>query len=177
MTSWTNALPQHLSTVQQAWLSDTASMTNRARSLAKQDFQLTLIEQHWRLATAKEAELLAIPVEGELFARAITLGTKATPWLVGYSLFPKSLLEEHLNSLTKLEEKPLGDLLFNQLEAKRGPLSYCRPTQGDVLYDYATPFVDKPTDLLARRSNFSLEQKQITVHEVFLPALWEALKP
>lgn len=176
MTIWVTTPPLNATESQQNWLSNTDSLTNRVRAVAKQNFKLTVIQQGWRAATPAETQLLNTPRNEKLFARTITMGANNTPWLIGYSLFPQSLLKQHLDSLTNLEQTPLGDLLFNQLSAQRERLNYCELTQIDELYQLAKPFLSTPTSLLARRSNFLLGEQQLAVHEIFLPALWQALE-
>ncbi len=177
MTMWSKTLPEKLSNQQKAWLSDTSSMSNRVRSLAKEGFKLQIIKQGWRNAVPAESSWLQLNKTDELlFVRTVTLGNQDTPWLVGHSLFPKPLLNRHVGSFTNLEETPLGDLLFNKLMAQRGPLDYCLLTSEDELYQITKPFLQQETPtLLARRSQFMIGEDRLAVHEAFLPELWQQL--
>lgn len=107
---------------------------------------------------------IALPIDGfdnhsgpcGYFSRKVLLMHGDTPWVAAHTLVPETSLRHGLRQLTKLEEKPLGELLFSSPGVVKDHQQACQTENG-----------------WGRRARYLLKQQPLLVSEFFLPALVE----
>lgn len=135
------------------WVTLPGSLTQALRDRSDA-FSVQVLEQHYVSVS------LAIPgfenPDGaeRCFSRKVLLMHNATPWVAAHTLVPEKSLQNGLDALTQLENKPLGELLFSTQGVRKDHLQACQ-----------TPFG------WGRRARYVLQQQPLLVSEFFLPAL------
>jgi chorismate--pyruvate lyase len=149
--------PQALS----PWLLERGSMTKLLRQACGVTFRLELIAQQWGQATSDECHFLKISPRARVLIREVRLCAGGEPWIYGRSLIPSSSFLGRARSLRNLlDDRPLGEILFNPPCAIRGPLQVAK-----ILPEACARY------LWSRRSVFHWCGAPLLVAETFLPAL------
>lgn len=135
------------------WLNLPGSLTQALKARSAH-FNVEVVEQtHLYLSSPLEG----FEHQGELqrfFSRKVLLKDGHTPWVAAHTLVPESSLQNGLNQLTKLANKPLGELLFASQGVIKDRLQVCETANG-----------------WGRRARFLLQQQPLMVSEYFLPEL------
>lgn len=153
------------------WLIDTGSLTAKLRS-ACTEFSVHLISQTQRVATSREAGLLALEENDQLIDREVQLYCGTTPVVYARSLIPVKALHDRFEGLDSMGEKPLGEKIFSDPQLDRSPIEWGRLTSNHVLFDHAMENVGAVPDyIFGRRSLFHGAEKPILISEFFLPAI------
>ena len=92
--------------------------------------------------------------ETEYFSRKVALKNHQTPWVMAHTLIPQSSLQQGLQELTRLQSRPLGELLFADPQVKKD-------NNQITLFD----------NIWGRRSRYWLQGLPLMVTEYFLPEL------
>lgn len=150
------------------WLLDTSSLTERLQSQCT-SFHLTLIGQRQAQITLEEFQRVSTPEQElnleEWQVREVILWGDNKPWVFARSIIPQRLCE---SDFVNLNNRPLGQLIFNDKRFKRMPFELTNMCQSkDFL---AQLHIHSETKLWGRRSAFTFEDLQMTVSEVFLPS-------
>jgi chorismate--pyruvate lyase len=150
------------------WLLDTSSLTERLQSQCT-SFHLTLIGQRQAQITLEEFQRVSTSEQElnleEWQVREVILWGDNQPWVFARSIIPQRLCE---SDFVNLNNKPLGQLIFNDKRFKRMPFELTNMCQSkDFL---AQLHIHSETKLWGRRSAFTFEDLQMTVSEVFLPS-------
>ncbi len=129
------------------------SLTARVKALAGQSFQLQVREQCWRELEADSLRAQFGPVaHGHKFwSRKIAMGIEDSDWILAHTLLPAHGAEGPLAAVFSLNNKPLGEYLFQQPNLLRANFQLCRSASGHW----------------GRRSLFFLHDKPIMVAEFF----------
>jgi chorismate--pyruvate lyase len=88
------------------------------------------------------------------FSRKVLLMNGHEPWVAAHTLIPKSSLENGLHALSRLKNRPLGELLFSDKRVSKDSEEACRTESG-----------------WGRRARYLLEGQPLLVSEFFLPGL------
>lgn len=141
------------------WISNPGSLTKRLKEKSKGNFKVELIDEQWLSNLPRDLRVLFGPVEENhrFWSRKVVLSGSGEPWIQAHTLLPEHSLESPLREVMELNEKPLGEYLFNHPELIR--------TEMDV--------TAVGSDTWARRSLFYLFNKPVLVAEFFLPSLLE----
>ena len=91
-----------------------------------------------------------------MWSRKVLLRCGNTPWVAAHSLIPVSSMEGPLKRLRSLDDRPLGEFLFQDPFLERQQLEVTRCGQ-----------------IWGRRSLFYSHHRPLLVAEFFLPALLE----
>jgi len=166
---WLTHPPEEVSAPLKAWLTHSHSLTQRLKS-ACDEFGVRILKEAWGSASTEEYTLLGSNSNERIQTREVHLCCNGTPWVYSKTLFPESALNDKKTKLLNLGEKPLGEVLFANPNTKRGPIGFKRLHKEDTLYQNALKNIDSNPDVLwARRSVFTIENKNLLVYEVFLP--------
>ena len=147
------------------WLLSTGSLTERLQSHCRQ-FTVSVIGQG-------EAELLddeKLQLNGreqEWIIREVILSGDDVPWVFARSVLPKSELDGSLSRFAKLGNKPLGQVIFNDIQFERLPIQITQLEATNPLLKHLSIASDSP--LFGRRSLFRYRQSRLLVAEIFLP--------
>lgn len=153
-----------------SWLLDRGSLTARLRGQAGDSFRVTVLRQGWAKPRLDEAEVLAIPLHQRALIREVILWGQEQPWVYARSVIPLAVLQGSLGFLRKLDNRPLGQLLFNNPQIRRGPIDIAR---WSTHWLPSTLQTASTTPLWARRSVFHYRDSGILVAELFLPNIQE----
>lgn len=149
------------------WLSDTGSLTQRLLDASDGKLSVQIIRQS--LDTPGLSERLALglaPRRLALIREVILLGD-GVPWVYARSVLPLTTLTGPLRKLRRLDNRPLGALLFQSPGMTREPVEVACHTSANAKLPAALGHVDTP--LWGRRSVFRLNRKPLLVSEIFLP--------
>lgn len=155
------------------WLINNGSLTQRLR-LRYVDFEVKLVLLAYAKPLLDEVAPLKIPTYKNVLTREVLLMGNQRPVVFAHSVLPRESLRGRWLGLSRLGNKPLGASLFANPRVRRTALSYKKLSQHHCLYQHATQYLtQKPANLWARRSVFSLDRAYMMVTEVFLPALFK----
>lgn len=158
------------------WLLDDGSLTGRLIDLDQGEFSVVRLYQGWQVPLPSERRLLGIPCRQQAIVREVTLRLGTEPVVFARSVLPISSLTGGLAHLRRLQNKPLGAILFSHAGMHRSPFELAR-IKGNSSYLPAQLQQSAPT--WGRRSRFEIDGKGIMVSEVFLENFkpWPAILP
>ena len=133
------------------WLLDGQSLTAKLRDKYK-DFKVNVISQEQDNPYDCELKLLEATSNQTFIVREVELIGSQIPVVIARSLIP---LTQDTNEILKIGAKPLGEILFNDPEIKRGHLE-----------------VGSFNESWARRSTFRIGKTKLLVSEIFLESLY-----
>lgn len=168
MTKWLNPEQVKLSAQALNWLLDASSLTARLKANCQQ-FKLEVLGQ--RVELCSEAESCAdIHTGTEVLVREVLLYCDDKPHIFARSLLPLSSLTGEEAKLAHLGTKPLGHVIFSSPSLKRQYIQLAEFDLGSNLGQLCRQLqLTQTQKLWGRRSLFTIENKPLTVAEVFLP--------
>ena len=140
-------IPAHVS----IWLLDNKSLTYKLKEKYK-DFKVNVISQKQNNPYECELELLGSSKKQTIIVREVELLGHQQPVVNARSLIP---LTEDTRDILTIGSRPLGEILFDDPEIKRGHLE-----------------VGSFKDSWARRSTFTIGKTNLLVTEIFLESLY-----
>ncbi len=149
------------------WLLDRGSLTQRLVAASAGQFRVRILAQGIAKPRRTEARTLGIPHPQLAVVREVILYGSDQPWVYARSVLPLSSLTGRLARLRKLDERPLGALLFADPSMRRGKLELARVQPAKVALPQELGIFDSP--LWGRRSVFYIADKPLLVSEIFLP--------
>ena len=159
-------LPEQIPQLWRDWLLDSGSLTQRLKLECKNSFKVQVIKHECEMPSDSEQNFLGQPaIEANI--REVLLICDGKPRVFARSVLPLSSLEGPNKELLKLGERPLGEFLFTHPAMKRGPFEIAELPASqfnihlDEHYNSETAW--------GRRSLFYLNNKPISVCEIFLP--------
>lgn len=154
------------------WLMDQGSLTARLQAHSDGQFAVTLLRQGWGPARTSELRLLDCRPGEKILVREVILCGRGQPWVFARSLVPYTSLTGRLKALRKLDNRPLGALLFQDPGMTRDPLALASI---EPKHQYVDAGYQPDQPLWGRRSLFYLDGQPLMVSEVFLPAFLATL--
>jgi chorismate--pyruvate lyase len=137
-------------------LCDPTSLTARLKQLSGGGFAVDVLQEGW--IRLKHPALLSafgpVAPEHRFWSRHVILKGRGEPWVMAHSLLPEHAASSPLREVMDLQNKPLGEFLFQHPELLRMNLELVK-TAGNNW---------------GRRSLFSLYNKPIMVAEFFMQA-------
>ncbi len=119
-----------------------------------------------------EARALGLHRRGYVWVREVHLLCDDRPRVFARTLIPPTTLQGRARRLTRLGSRPLGEVLFTDPEAVRGPVEIARIRAGERLHRRAFGGAGEPAEAIwGRRSVFHLLGRPLLVCEIFLPGL------
>lgn len=149
-----------------SWLLDTGSLTKRLIKTSNGHFSVTVLQQQWQSPRPSEIALLSMAHRERAIIREVILSCYGQPWVFARSVIPASSLRGSLRRLRKLDNRPLGALLFNDPSMYRHPFQLASITANSPQIPHS---LHNEGTLWGRRSRFELAGKPIMVSEIFLP--------
>lgn len=148
------------------WLFDQGSLTARLLARSGGDFRVQVLAQRWAQPTTAERRALGLPQRQHARIREVLLRGRGEPWVYARSVLPLALLRGRYRFLARLDERPLGALLFRDRAAvRRGPFTVAMapvpPPAGDGELAGVQAW--------QRQSVFLLSGQPLLVAEMFLP--------
>ncbi|MFT7299911.1 MAG: chorismate--pyruvate lyase [Porticoccus sp.] len=150
-----------------SWLLDRGSLTERLIDASHDQFRVQVINQRMELPLLSECHALGIPSRQHALVREVILYGCDEPWVYARSIIPVKTLTGRLRSFRKLDNRPLGTLLFNDVSMQRGQIELACSSTNDLLLPALSGYLQGT--VWGRRSVFFLDQKPLLVSEMFLP--------
>ena len=150
-----------------SWLLDRGSLTERLVQLSHGQFHVQIIQQRMGRPRLSEQRLLGMPSRQQALIREVILLGNNQPWVYARSVIPQQTLSGRLRSLKKLDNRPLGALLFSDPGMTRGAIQVARQDTREI--PLPKPLHDLKAIIPGRRSLFWLDGKPLLVCEMFLP--------
>ena len=117
-----------------------------------------------------DANQLEIGKNQTAFVREVLLNVSGQTLVFARTTVPTRSMNA-LDALTKLGNKPLGEVIFSYPDLERLYLHVARIPRGS-LSDYLTPLLGEENFLWARRNTYKIEGQVFLVSEFFLPLLF-----
>jgi chorismate lyase len=167
LDAWRSAPPAHPHRLR-AWLTDRGSLTSRIVAHFSR-FNLVRLEQHLQRPTRDERRELGLRSHELAVVREVILRDGETPLIFAHSVAARRDLRGAWRGLSRLGQRPLAEMLFNDPNVTRLPMEYKKIDARHALYRRAKQVVmiDAHT-LWARRSVFWKRGRPLLVTEVFL---------
>jgi chorismate--pyruvate lyase len=149
------------------WLLDKGSLTERLQSHSS-DFRLQLLGQRPGQISLEESQQLGLLTKDchqqQWQIREVLLWGDNQPWVFARSIIPQALCDK---DFLDLNDKPLGQLIFNDRRFKRLPFQVTH--MSDSLNFLAQLNIEERQDIGGRRSTFGFKDLTMLISEVFLP--------
>lgn len=166
MSSWRDSA-RTLPRARRELLLDRGSLTARLLRASGGDFHVELLRQDWRRPQADEARLLGINPRATAMVREVALHCCGQPWVYARSVIPASSLRGRLRQLRHLQNRSLGQLLFNDPSMRRQPFELTT-LRADSAHLPAA--LRAGGHLWGRRCRFEIGGQPLLVSEFFLAA-------
>ena len=151
------------------WLLDSGSLTQRLQQASDGQLSVQVLSQSLQIPRFSERQALALAPRRLALIREVLLLGRGVPWVYARSVIPLQTLTGRLRKLRRLDNKPLGALLFSDPTMTREPLEWsCIPANSSRPLIPQLPPLHQP--LWGRRSVFKLSAKPLLVCEIFLPS-------
>ena len=132
-------------------------------------FHIELINESWIMPMSYEKKVLSLRDNEIAFVRESYLNCNNKKLVYARTVIPKQTLKKKNQNLTKLGQKPLGEILFSNDNIYRANIKYARIPKSNELHNRAKGNLDISSDLYSRQSIFYIKNKPLLVFEVFLP--------
>lgn len=151
-----------------SFIAESGSLTERLKAKAGADFHVQLLRQGHFALDEEDMGLLDAKPEEAGFVRQVYLCGR------GPLVYARSLAVGAAERwLRELGEQPLGERVFAEADARRGPIQVAELNPHDHLYKEAVAGLPGHPEgpLWARRSLINVGGAGILIYECFLPAL------
>lgn len=152
------------------WLLSDASLTRMLQCRCPGRFDVEVLAQRMERPMLSESRALGRPPREVALVRQVHLLCDGTPWVFARTVIPLPSLQDGLQRLGRLGNKPLGAVLFADPATRRSPLEVARIHPHHRLYRLRRDDQPATQPLWGRRSVFRLHGKPLLVSEFFLPA-------
>ena len=149
------------------WLSDTGSLTQRLLDASDGKLSVQIIRQCLDAPRLSERLALGLAPRRLALIREVILLGDGEPWVYARSVLPMTTLTGPLRKLRRLDNRPLGALLFQSPSMTREPVEVACHNSANAKLPVVLGHIDAP--LWGRRSVFRLNRKPLLVSEIFLP--------
>jgi chorismate--pyruvate lyase len=146
-----------------SWLTFRGSLTEKMQEASGRPIKVRITAQGMAPVFEEERRCLGLSLREWAWIREVELSIDRQPWLLARTIVPRRSLVGELKRIKLLGERPLGPLLFNQLNAERCDIDF---TEVEQVPWSQQQFQQK---LWCRRSLFSVAQHPLLLKELFLP--------
>lgn len=159
-----NQLPE----MEEDWLFDEGSLTQRLTLLSNHHFSLEVLSEKETYLREDEYVYLNIASSRQERVREVVLKGYNEPWVYARSVIIPN--DKDSDRLIDIGQKPLGAILFTSNHFQRSEL------EAASYPIHLMPLLYRYDDLWARRSCFTSDQQKILVQEIFLPQFWSQIR-
>lgn len=160
-----------------AWLRDDGSLTRSVIGCCDDRFRVVLLDQRLGVALPGEATLLANAAQRAALVREVKLYCGREAWVFARTLMPMAGLHGPMYALTRLGQRPLGEVLFSDPTTRRLAVEVARILPRHRLFARASAHLRRhPQALWGRRTLFDYRGERILVNEIFLPQIPELVR-
>ena len=158
---------ERIPAVLRAWVFARGSLTAHVRARCPGAFDLRVLRQQVDIPRRDEARALRLAPGSRALIREVALRCRGEPLVVARTIIPLTSLRGRQARLAALGRRPLGQLLFTDPSARRGPYAVARLTLRQA--GVARPPPGGP--VWGRRAVYRLGGVPLLVSEFFLPSL------
>ncbi|SEA55910.1 chorismate lyase [Paraburkholderia sartisoli] len=160
---------------QKDWLTRGGSLTAHLATLGVVTIRVTreMVARAWD----DECAALCVTSRAPVWVREVVLSIDGTPFVAAHSIAPLAASVGVWQSMRRLRNRPLAELLYSDGSVARSALVSRRLNARHPLYRLASREIEAavPHGLVARRSVFERHGAPLMVTECMLPALWAHL--
>lgn len=150
------------------WLSYAGSFMQRLEQYGISHPTIKVLRQDWLIPENWECELLQLKQNDSALVREVCIYTNDSVWLYGRTIFPKDMLAGK-QELSRLANRALGSVLFQDPEIKRGNLEFSYVEPNRLWRDF--PPKHQGELCWVRRSLFSLHEHSLLLTEILMSDL------
>ncbi len=154
-----------------SWLSEPGSLTRRLKQTFSGDFSVSVQAQGLCRPFSQDASQLGLGQNQETFIREVFLSVSGQTLVFARTTVPDYSLNT-LDSLTKLGNKPLGEVIFGYPDLERLYLHIAKVARDCLSADMAQ-MLGEEHYLWARRNTYKIAGQVFLVSEFFLPVMFE----
>ena len=155
------------------FLFENGSLTRLIQDRCKGRFHIDLINESWGEAMSDEKNLLSLRNNEITFIRESYLKCNNKKLVYARTVIPQPTLREQNQTLTKLGQKPLGEILFKNNNIYRKGMKYAKIPLSNKLHKKAMNHSVISSEIYGRQSIFCIKSKPLLVIEIFLPSIME----
>lgn len=155
------------------WLLEPNSLTNRMKNTFHEPFGVQVRGQGLAKPYLLDAGCLNQPPYRYTLVREVVLTVSNQPFVFARTTLPAKVAH-HLQDLTHLGNKPLGEVIFSYPELKRVRLDLAKISIAQ-LNQQTQKLLDGQSSIWARRNTYQINKHVFLVSEFFLPALFNKL--
>ena len=152
-----------------AFLFENGSLSQLIQNRFRRKLHIDLINESWSTAMTYEKKLLSLRNYEIIFARESYLSCNNKKLVYARTVIPRKTLKAQNHTLTRLGQKPLGEILFNNNKIFRKNIKYAKIPLHNELHNKAKKHCNIYSDLYGRQSIFYVKNKPLLLIEVFLP--------
>jgi chorismate--pyruvate lyase len=153
-----------------AWLLHSGSFMQRLAIKGAIDAQVRVLQESWQLPMLEERSVLSMDFRIHGWAREVLILSEGKTWMFARTLIPYLTLVGQGRKLAHLKNRPLGSVLFKDPTMRRSDFEIAYLQPGVEWHSKAVEATGCIlSDLWARRSLFTLQDKPLLLTEVFLP--------
>ncbi|MEE9356046.1 MAG: chorismate lyase [Methylococcaceae bacterium] len=156
----------------QSWIYEKKSLTQRLKKHYGQTFAVNVVYQDWAKPYLSESMQLYESNRHYCLVREVVLLAGETPLIMARTIIPRSTLQGSQRILSRLGNRPLGEVIFSYPKLQRLALDVA---QLDSSHQCQVPenFTDQPDQVWGRRTLYSISGRHLLVCEFFLPGLFK----
>lgn len=159
------------------WLADRGSLTRSMIASCPGRFRVALLRQDREHMLPGEARLLDSGASRGALVREVRLYCDDRAWVFARTLIPLLSLRGPASNLSRLGQRPLGEVLFSDPQTRRLRIEIARITPRHRLFWSATEHLsERPLAISGRRTLFEYRGQRILVNELFLPGIGGRLR-
>ena len=155
------------------FLFDNGSLTRLIQDRCKGRFHIDLINESWGEAMSDEKNLLSLRNNEITFIRESYLKCNSKKLVYARTIIPRQTLKEQNQTLTRLGQRPLGEILFKNNNVYRKSMKYAKIPLSNKLHKKAINHTAISSEIYGRQSIFYIKSKPLLVIEIFLPSIME----
>ena len=155
------------------FLFENGSLTRLIQDRCKGRFHIDLINESWAEAMSDEKNLLSLRNNEITFIRESYLKCNNKKLVYARTVIPQPTLREQNQTLTRLGQRPLGEILFKNNNVCRKSIKYAKIPSSNKLYKKAINYSAISLEIYGRQSIFCIKSKPLLVIEIFLPSIME----
>lgn len=169
---WQSYLPKTVPSVLRNWLTETGSLTQRARNICStvRPFGFQVLT---RDTTVYRDERSLLRPHAGIKVREILMTRNSVPLIFAHSLITRRDLRGAWEPIGNIGGRALGYVLFTDRRVRQGLLYFRRLDARHPFYQAVLPWCGdaSPRELWARRAVFTRIGQPLLVTEVFLPEI------
>ncbi len=151
------------------FLFENGSLSRLIQTKFKGRFHIGIINESWMMPMCYEKKILSLRDNEIAFIRESYLNCDNKKLVYARTIIPKQTLKRKNQNLTRLGQKPLGEILFRNDKIYRDDIKFARITRLNKLHSRAKGNCNISSDLYSRQSLYYIKNKPLLVFEVFLP--------